>query len=96
MEQKDASKAQLKIREGNTGVVAVPVKLLKKWLGRLKNDNSQREYYLTDIIAMAVKDKIKVRPAGSPRSAAEVMGVNDKAQLAEVEAATPSTSWPGI
>ena len=86
VEQKDASRVQLKIREGNTGVVAVPAKLLRKWLGRLKNDNSQREYYLTDIIAMAVKDKVKVRPLIAP-SVAEVMGVNDKAQLAEVEAA---------
>ena len=93
VEQKDASKAQLKIREGNTGVIAVPAKLLKKWLGSLKNDNSQREYYLTDIIAMAVKDKVKVRPLIAP-TAAEVMGVNDKAQLAEVEAARRHAQWP--
>ena len=43
-------------------MLAVPARLLKKWLGKLKNDNAQREYYLTDIIAMAVKDKVKVRP----------------------------------
>src|SRR6185503_5093819 len=60
VEQKDATKAQLKIRECNSGIMAVPAKLLKKWLGKLKNSNAQREYYLTDIIAMAVKDRIKV------------------------------------
>ena len=63
VEQKDASKAQLKIREGNSGIMAVPAKLLRKWLGKLKNANAQGEYYLTDVIAMAVKDKIKVTPA---------------------------------
>ena len=89
VEQKDATKAQLKIREGNTGVVAVPAKLLKKWLGKLKNNNAQGEYYLTDIIAMAVKDKVKVRPLIAP-TIAEVLGVNDKTQLAELETARRS------
>jgi bifunctional UDP-N-acetylglucosamine pyrophosphorylase/glucosamine-1-phosphate N-acetyltransferase len=84
VEQKDASKAQLKIREGNSGIMAVPAKLLKKWLGKLKNANAQGEYYLTDIIAMAVKDKVKVTPLIAP-TVAEVLGVNDKAQLAELE-----------
>jgi bifunctional UDP-N-acetylglucosamine pyrophosphorylase/glucosamine-1-phosphate N-acetyltransferase len=86
VEQKDASKKELKVREGNTGVVAVPARLLKRWLGRLGNDNAQREYYLTDIIAMAVKDKIKVRPLLAA-SVTEVLGVNDKTQLAELETA---------
>ena len=85
VEQKDASKAQLKIRECNTGVLAAPAKLLKKWIARLKNDNAQREYLLTDIIAMAAKDKVKVNPLISP-TVAEVLGINDKVQLAEVEA----------
>jgi bifunctional UDP-N-acetylglucosamine pyrophosphorylase / glucosamine-1-phosphate N-acetyltransferase len=84
VEQKDASKAQLKIREGNSGIMAVPAKLLKKWLGKLRNANAQGEYYLTDIIAMAVKDKVKVTPLVAP-TVAEVLGVNDKAQLAELE-----------
>jgi bifunctional UDP-N-acetylglucosamine pyrophosphorylase/glucosamine-1-phosphate N-acetyltransferase len=85
VEQKDANKAQLKIREGNSGIMAVPAKLLRRWLGKLRNSNAQREYYLTDVIAMAVKDKVKVTPliAGTT---AEVLGVNDKAQLAELEA----------
>jgi bifunctional UDP-N-acetylglucosamine pyrophosphorylase/glucosamine-1-phosphate N-acetyltransferase len=85
VEQKDASKAQLRIREGNSGIMAVPAKLLRRWLGKLGNSNAQREYYLTDIIAMAVKDKVKVVPLIAP-TLAEVLGVNDKVQLAELEA----------
>src|SRR5687768_13663244 len=85
VEQKDASKAQLKIREGNSGIMAVPAKLLRRWLGRLRNANAQGEYYLTDVVAMAVKDKIKVVPLVAARLA-EVLGVNDKIQLAELEA----------
>jgi bifunctional UDP-N-acetylglucosamine pyrophosphorylase/glucosamine-1-phosphate N-acetyltransferase len=84
VEQKDASRSQLKIREGNSGIMAVPAKLLRKWLGRLKNANAQGEYYLTDIIAMAVKDKVKVTPIISP-TVGEVLGVNDKIQLAGLE-----------
>ncbi|HLA72770.1 MAG TPA: bifunctional UDP-N-acetylglucosamine diphosphorylase/glucosamine-1-phosphate N-acetyltransferase GlmU [Steroidobacteraceae bacterium] len=84
VEQKDATKAELKIREGNSGIMAVPAKLLRKWLGRLKNTNAQGEYYLTDIIAMAVKDKVKVIPLVAP-DVAEVLGVNDRIQLAELE-----------
>ena len=85
VEQKDASKAQLRIREGNSGIMAVPAQLLRKWLGRLKNANAQGEYYLTDVIEMAVKDKVKVTPLIAP-TAAETLGVNDKVQLAELEA----------
>ena len=85
VEQKDANKVQLKIREGNSGIMAVPAKLLRKWLGKLRNANSQGEYYLTDIIAMAVKDKVKVASVVAP-TVAEVLGVNDKIQLAELEA----------
>src|SRR5688572_29635973 len=85
VEQKDANKAQLEIREGNSGIMAVPAKLLRKWLGKLGNANAQGEYYLTDVIAMAVKDKIKVTPLIAP-TLAEVLGVNDKVQLAELEA----------
>lgn len=84
VEQKDAPPAQLAIRECNTGILAVPAKLLRRWLGRLKNDNAQGEYYLTDIVAMAATENVKVNPLVAPTSA-EVMGVNDKVQLAEVE-----------
>jgi bifunctional UDP-N-acetylglucosamine pyrophosphorylase / glucosamine-1-phosphate N-acetyltransferase len=86
VEQKDASKRELTIRECNTGVMAIPVRPLKKWLGRLRNDNAQREYYLTDVIAMAMKDRVKVTPLIAPTTI-EVLGVNDRMQLAELEAA---------
>ena len=85
VEQKDANRAQLKIREGNSGILAAPAKLLRRWLGKLKNANAQGEYYLTDIIAMAVKEKVKVTPLISP-TMAETLGVNDKVQLAALEA----------
>ena len=84
VEQKDASKAQLRIREGNSGILAAPAKLLRRWIGKLKNSNAQGEYYLTDVIAMAVQDKIKVMPLIATTEA-EVLGVNDKIQLAELE-----------
>ncbi|MGH8136909.1 MAG: bifunctional UDP-N-acetylglucosamine diphosphorylase/glucosamine-1-phosphate N-acetyltransferase GlmU [Steroidobacteraceae bacterium] len=86
VEQQDASKKERQVRECNTGVLAAPAKLLKKWLQGLRNDNSQGEYYLTDVIALAVKDGIAVNPLIAA-TAIEVLGVNDKAQLAEVEAA---------
>jgi bifunctional UDP-N-acetylglucosamine pyrophosphorylase/glucosamine-1-phosphate N-acetyltransferase len=84
VEQKDAKKSELAIRECNTGVLACPAQLLRGWLTRLKSDNSQREYYLTDVISMAVRDKIPVKAliAADP---GEVLGVNDKVQLAQLE-----------
>jgi len=85
VEQKDASRVQLRIREGNSGILAAPAKLLRRWLGKLGNANAQGEYYLTDVIAMAVRERIKVVPLVAPR-VAEVLGVNDKVQLAELEA----------
>lgn len=85
VEQKDATADELAIREGNTGVMAVPVARLRSWLARLKNSNAQGEYYLTDIIEMAVADGIEVKPLIAP-TIAEVLGINDKLQLAEVEA----------
>ena len=84
VEQKDASAAELQVREGNTGVMAVPVRHLRRWLGRLGNANAQGEYYLTDIIAMAVEDGVDVAPLVAA-TATEVLGVNDKLQLAELE-----------
>ena len=84
VEQADASVEQRMIRECNTGVLAAPAKLLKRWLEGLKTDNSQREYYLTDIIAMAVKDGVAVSPLGCA-DAIEALGVNDKVQLALLE-----------
>jgi bifunctional UDP-N-acetylglucosamine pyrophosphorylase/glucosamine-1-phosphate N-acetyltransferase len=89
VEQKDATRAQLKIQECNTGVLAVAAPLLKRWLKRLRSDNAQGEYYLTDIVAMAVKDKITVQPLVAA-SETEVLGVNDKVQLAMLESALRS------
>ena len=86
VEQKDANARERKIREGNTGIMAVPAKRLRGWLGKLRNANAQGEYYLTDIIAMAVKDKVKVAPLAAP-TVAEVLGINDRIQLAEAECA---------
>jgi bifunctional UDP-N-acetylglucosamine pyrophosphorylase/glucosamine-1-phosphate N-acetyltransferase len=85
IEHKDASKAELRVREANTGVIAAPARLLKKWLTLLKNDNAQGEYYLTDIAAIAAKGKIQVTQLIAPTEQ-EVLGVNDKQQLAQVEA----------
>jgi bifunctional UDP-N-acetylglucosamine pyrophosphorylase/glucosamine-1-phosphate N-acetyltransferase len=84
VEQKDATAAQLRIREGNTGVLAVAAPLLRRWLARLRSNNAQGEYYLTDIVAMAVKDRVAVRPLVAPAES-EVLGVNDKLQLAQLE-----------
>jgi bifunctional UDP-N-acetylglucosamine pyrophosphorylase / glucosamine-1-phosphate N-acetyltransferase len=84
VEERDATKKDLRIRECNTGVLAAPAKLLRKWLRGLKNDNAQGEYYLTDVIAAAVREKIAVNPLVAP-TVTEVLGVNDKLQLAQLE-----------
>ena len=84
VEHKDATDAQRAIREVYTGVMAVPTRLLKRWLANLKNDNLQGEYYLTDIVAMAVADGVPV-VAAQPRSDTEVLGVNSPVQLADLE-----------
>jgi bifunctional UDP-N-acetylglucosamine pyrophosphorylase/glucosamine-1-phosphate N-acetyltransferase len=86
VEQKDASDDQRRIREINTGVILCPGDKLKGWLANLRNDNSQGEYYLTDVIAMAVADGVKVHGIKAD-SSVEVMGINDKKQLAEAERA---------
>ena len=84
VEHKDASAEQRQIREIYTGIMAVPTAALKRWLAGLKNDNAQGEYYLTDIVAMAVADGMPV-VAAQPASEAEVLGVNSPAQLADLE-----------
>lgn len=84
VEQKDASEGQKAIREGNTGILAVPRERLAQWLGRLSNNNAQGEYYLTDVIAMAVADGLVVATE-QPLDAMEVQGANDRRQLAELE-----------
>lgn len=84
VEHKDASDAERAIREVNTGIMAVPTDKLRIWLARLQNTNAQREYYLTDIIAMAARDGVTVH-AVAAASESEVAGVNDRAQLAALE-----------
>lgn len=84
VEHKDATEAQKAITEGNTGILAVPGKRLADWLGRLSNNNAQGEYYLTDVIAMAVNDGLVVATE-QPLDAMEVQGANDRKQLAELE-----------
>jgi bifunctional UDP-N-acetylglucosamine pyrophosphorylase/glucosamine-1-phosphate N-acetyltransferase len=84
VEHQEASRRELTLRECNTGVLACAAGLLKAWLARVKPHNSQGEYYLTDVIALAVKEKIAIKPL-SAREATEVLGVNDKAQLAQLE-----------
>ena len=86
VEQKDATEDERKIAEINTGVMLAPAASLKKWLGNLGNDNAQGEYYLTDVIAMAVADGMTVHGIKA-KSQEEVMGINDKKQLAEAERA---------
>ena len=86
VEQKDASAEQQALKEINTGVILAPGDRLKGWLSNLGNDNSQGEYYLTDVIAMAVADGVKVHGIKA-NSSEEVMGINDKKQLAQAERA---------
>ena len=84
VEHKDASPAERAIQEVNTGILAVATRHLKQWIDTLKNDNAQGEYYLTDIIALAVRDGVTVE-THQPAFEWEVLGVNSKAQLAELE-----------
>ena len=84
VEEKDATEIEKKITEGNTGILAVQGKALKKWLSQLGNNNAQGEYYLTDIIAFAVADGFEIATS-SPANEDEVLGVNDKLQLAHLE-----------
>ncbi|MEO6823769.1 MAG: bifunctional UDP-N-acetylglucosamine diphosphorylase/glucosamine-1-phosphate N-acetyltransferase GlmU [Nitrosospira sp.] len=84
VEEKDASKSQRQICEINTGIMAIPNQYLHGWLHKLENKNAQKEYYLTDIVAMAVKDGVKVQ-AAQPEYDWETTGVNSKTQLAVLE-----------
>lgn len=84
VEHKDASEEQRQIKEINTGIYAVSNAKLHQWLPNLSNDNAQGEYYLTDIVAMALADGIQVASV-EPEQAFEVEGVNDRVQLAALE-----------
>jgi bifunctional UDP-N-acetylglucosamine pyrophosphorylase/glucosamine-1-phosphate N-acetyltransferase len=86
VEQKDATDAQRLINEVYSGIMAVPARLLKSWLGRIDNRNAQNEYYLTDVVKLAVADGVAVvaHTIGDP---VQVAGVNSPVQLAELERA---------
>lgn len=84
VEHKDASEEQRQIKEINTGIYAVSNAKLHEWLPNLSNDNAQGEYYLTDIVAMALADGMQVASV-EPEQAFEVEGVNDRVQLAALE-----------
>ncbi len=86
VEQKDANTKERAIKESNTGLLAAPARALRQWLAALKNNNAQGEYYLTDIIVMAARDRMRIGAVIAPTEA-EVLGVNDKVQLAQLEGA---------
>jgi bifunctional UDP-N-acetylglucosamine pyrophosphorylase/glucosamine-1-phosphate N-acetyltransferase len=86
VEHKDANAKERAIHESNTGLMCLPACRLKSWLAALGNDNAQGEYYLTDVVVMAVRAGLEVRAVVAP-TVTEVLGVNDKPQLAELEAA---------
>jgi len=86
VEERDASDEEKALTEINTGVMCCPASRLKNWLNQLKNDNSQGEYYLTDVLGMAVRDGVVVHGIKADNQV-EVMGINDKKQLAEAERA---------
>jgi bifunctional UDP-N-acetylglucosamine pyrophosphorylase/glucosamine-1-phosphate N-acetyltransferase len=84
VEDKDADARQRALREISTGIVVAPTRKLKSWLMMLRNDNAQKEYYLTDIVALAAKERVPVT-AIQADPAWEALGVNSRAQLAELE-----------
>ena len=86
VEHKDATEAQRQINEVYSGIMAVPAKLLKSWLGRIDNQNAQGEYYLTDVVKLAVTDGVRV-VAHKISDPVQVAGVNSPVQLAELERA---------
>ena len=84
VEHKDATPEQLAIQEVNTGIMAVPTRQLKSWLAKLTNNNAQGEYYLTDIVGLAVAEGVSVNVA-HPVASFETLGVNSRQQQAELE-----------
>lgn len=84
VEEKDASAEQKRIHEINTGFMAIPARHLKQWLPAIKANNAQKEYYLTDLVELAIKDGCRVVTSVC-HDQAEVTGINDRVQLAELE-----------
>lgn len=84
VEHKDASPEELSVTEINSGIIAVPAWMLHEWLPQLSNNNAQGEYYLTDLIAMAVGEGVAVETV-QPTCEEETLGVNNRVQLAQLE-----------
>jgi len=84
VEQKDATEQEQQINEVNTGILAVKGEQLKSWIHRLDNSNAQQEFYLTDVIEMAVNEGIAIKTS-QPESIDEVLGVNNRKQLSHLE-----------
>src|SRR3989338_4697114 len=84
VEEKDATAEQREINEVNTGILLAPTKMLRGWLAKLQNNNAQGEYYLTDIVSMAVQQGVVVHTV-QPAQEWEIHGINSKAQLAVLE-----------
>jgi bifunctional UDP-N-acetylglucosamine pyrophosphorylase/glucosamine-1-phosphate N-acetyltransferase len=84
VEEKDASATQRAIREVNSGIMALPTARLKEWLSKLSNRNAQGEYYLTDVVPLALADRVAVATVNA-RASWEILGVNSKEQLAQLE-----------
>lgn len=84
VEEKDATAAQRAINEINTGIMAIPVRHLQQWLPRIQSNNVAKEYYLTDVVALALADGCRVLTSAS-LDEKETAGINDRMQLAELE-----------
>ena len=84
VEEKDATPKQRALREVNSGIMALPSARLAEWLGKISDGNAQREYYLTDIVVLGLKSRVKVESV-MPPACWEIFGVNSQQQLAQVE-----------
>src|SRR3954468_9539845 len=84
VEERDASAEERAVHEVNTGIMVAPTRKLKAWLSQLRADNAQKEYYLTDVVGMAVAEGLSVA-ASQPSAPWETLGVNSRGQLAELE-----------
>jgi bifunctional UDP-N-acetylglucosamine pyrophosphorylase/glucosamine-1-phosphate N-acetyltransferase len=85
VEEKDATPKQRVLREVNSGIMAIPAAKLAGWLKKISNRNAQGEYYLTDIVALALKDRVKIGSVAPHHGPWEILGVNDQQQLVHLE-----------
>ncbi|MDR0633412.1 MAG: bifunctional UDP-N-acetylglucosamine diphosphorylase/glucosamine-1-phosphate N-acetyltransferase GlmU [Azoarcus sp.] len=95
VEEKDATGAERRVREVNTGILVAPTARLRDWLARVGNDNAQGEYYLTDIVGLAVGAGVDIVTV-TPDAVTETLGVNSKAQLASLERAYQASAARGL